>query len=273
MPQKNRLLKNGILRGFAIAITGLSACTPAVEKRPTEHANMAPADTSSSTQIEETDTIEIEDKAAEAALSTRDEYERNRVLLIGPRPDRNPSLQDCGSLATQAEMNLCAKENYENVEEERDFIYQAWQEVLPDAGQTALSSAESAWSNFRELACSFERDQFAGGSIAPFIYNSCLTARTTARTDELHKPELAQNSYEYADGILNAHYQALQGILSESRRRELTDAQLAWIEYRDRHCAYEARYAQVDIQTDQCKARLTEDRTRQLQAATEQNSL
>ena len=283
MPDRNRRLKNPIFSGCAIALMGLSACTPKLEEKlldPATDAEIntetAPANDTSANQIEnDPERGRSLDRVIREAPSPDEDYAINRAtsLLLGPRPDREPPLEDCGSLTTQTDMNLCAQKNYARVEEELSFIYQARQKVLPEAGQTALASAESAWTNFRELDCRFERDKYAGGSIAPLIYNTCLTEHTIDRTDELYEPELAQDSYEYADGILNAHYQTLQGLLTDARLSELTDAQLAWIEYRDRHCAFEARYAQLDIQADQCKARLTEERTRQLQAATEQNSL
>lgn len=278
MPERNWRLKHQVLRGCAIVLISLFACSPAAEKPYTEvdEPDRALPRETSANQIENApERGGISDEARANSVSSDNDYAINRSssLIISDREERDPPLENCGSLATQVEMNLCAQKNYARVEEELSTIYQARQKVLPEAGQTALSSAESAWTEYRDLDCSFERDQFAGGSIAPLIYNNCLTERTIERTDELYEPELAQNSYEYADGILNAHYQTLQGVLTEARRRELTDAQLAWIEYRDRHCAFEAKYAQVDIQDNQCKARLTEARTRQLQAAAEQNSL
>ena len=266
--QRPRLNRH-LLVSFAIGLIGLSACASATEKKVADPVK-APVVSDTSTQSAKTEAEQTKDPASVNFETQRD---RSKVLLIGPRPDRDPPLQDCGTLTTQRAMSECAQKNYVRVEDERDFIYQAWQDTLPEAGQTALDSAENAWTRFRDLTCGFERDQFAGGSLAPFIYSSCLTGQTIARTDELYEPKLAQDSYEQADGILNAHYQALQGALSDSRRSELTDAQLAWIEYRDRQCEYEAKYAQVDIQAAQCKARLSEQRTDELQDALEQNSL
>lgn len=259
-------MSHRVLIGFVIAI-GFAACSPAAENKSAPETTDA-AETPSS--IPSSAVAPDSDKLADRFT---DERGSASVLAMGPRPDRAPPLQDCGDLANQTAMNNCAQKNYKSVQDEMDFIYQAWLGTLPEDGRTALDSAELAWISFRDRTCTFERDQFAGGSIAPFVYNTCLAEQTIARTDELYEPKLAQNAYEYADGILNANYQALKGTLSEPRRSELTDAQLAWIDYRDRHCAFETSYAQVDIEESQCKARLSEERTRQIQADIEQNSL
>ncbi len=268
MPLPLQQLNCQSLIGFAIGFAGLVACAPTAEKA-VDLGNANPA----ATRVEQSVETEAEQTQNPSSAYFEPQRDRSKGLAIGPRVDRNPPLQDCGTLATQLAMNECAQKNYVRVEDERDFIYQAWQGALPEEGKTALEAAENAWRQFRDRTCGFERDQFTGGSIAPFIYSSCLIERTIARTDELYEPELAQNSYEYADGVLNADYQTLQGVLSDSRRSELTDAQLAWIEYRDRQCEYEASYAQIDIQVSQCKARLSEERTGELRAALEQNSL
>lgn len=264
-------LNRHILISFAIGI-GMSACAPATEKKAAD-LTKAPVVAETSTQVEQSAETEAEQTKDLPSANFETQRDRSKVLAIGPRPDRDPPLQDCGSLTTQSAMSGCAQKNYTRVEAERSFIYQALQGALPEDGKTALETAENAWTRFRDLTCGFDRDQFAGGSLAPFIYSSCLTGQTIARTDELYEPELAQDSYERADSILNADYQALQGALSDSRRSELTDAQLAWIEYRDRQCEYEATYAQVDIQASQCKARLSEKRADELRDALEQNSL
>lgn len=260
MPSPHQRLNRQALMGLIVGMVGLAACVPTTKTKAEPTPDLAQ---------------DLAPDLAPDSASVNYETQRDRPtgLLIGSRADRVPPLQDCGTLTTQLAMNECAQKNYARVEDERDFIYQAWQKVLSEDGQTTLAAAENAWTQFRDLTCGFERDQFAGGSIAPFIYSGCLTGETIARTDELYKPELTQTAYESADGILNADYQALQAMLSDTRRSELIAAQLAWIEYRDRHCDFEANYGAANIKTDQCKARLSEKRARQIQADIEQNNM
>ncbi len=80
----------------------------------------------------------------------------------------------------------------------------------------------------------------------------------------------AHQTYETVDVALNQTYQALTAELSASDQELLTDAELAWIEYRDRTCELEAAsYEGGSIQPlihSQCLTRITENRTAELQA-------
>ena len=170
-------------------------------------------------------------------------------------------------------MNACAYENYQAVDAELSAVYQQIEKALPEDGKQVLKAAELAWSKFRDLDCEFERSQFEGGSIAPFVYNSCLEAQTNSRIQELSESIAGGASYQAADSALNAAYQSLLETVDSSREAALVDAQLAWIEHRDRHCTFEASYGAIAIEEDQCKARLSEKRTRQIQNGIEQNNL
>ena len=170
-------------------------------------------------------------------------------------------------------MNACAYENYQVVDAELSAASQQIEKALSAEGKQALKATELAWAEFRDLDCEFERSQFEGGSIAPFVYNSCLEAQTNIRIHELYEPVAGGASYQAADSSLNAAYQGLLEAVDGSREAALVDAQLAWIEYRDRHCTFEASYGAIAIEEDQCKARLSEKRTRQIQNGIEQNNL
>lgn len=51
--------------------------------------------------------------------------------------------------------------------------------------------------------------------------------------------ECARLAYEEADSRLNQVYQQLQSKLSSAERKQLTDAELAWIQFRDKNCSFE----------------------------------
>ncbi|MEL6470560.1 MAG: lysozyme inhibitor LprI family protein [Cyanobacteria bacterium J06623_4] len=179
----------------------------------------------------------------------------------------------CEAPTTQLEMNQCAQQAYTIADAELNQVYQTLKSQLPTTGQQTLTEAELAWITFRDLDCGFDRDQYAGGSIAPMIYSDCQAEQTLLRTQELVQTELPEQSYEEADAALNQTYDSLLSVLREERQRAFVDVQLAWIAYRDRHCTFEVLYSQTVIEESQCLARMSALRTEQLQADIEQNSL
>lgn len=51
--------------------------------------------------------------------------------------------------------------------------------------------------------------------------------------------ECARRAYEQADRRLNQVYQQLTSRLGSAERKELTSAQLTWIQFRDKNCSFE----------------------------------
>lgn len=106
-----------------------------------------------------------------------------------------------------------------------------------------------------------------------FLSRGNLVAQTPAINcqDPQGTPEFnycAQENYSAVDAKLNEVYQDLKGQLSAASQDKLTDAELAWIAYRDAHCAFEVRGAiggtGYPAYLSDCLARLTEQRTEEL---------
>lgn len=104
------------------------------------------------------------------------------------------------------------------------------------------------------------------------------TPRTTAQTPSidcsspqttLEINECAARDYHNADARLNRTYDELIANLNDANREKLVDAQLAWLEFRDRNCHWEAfRYDGGSIQTSirlNCLERLTQQRIQDLE--------
>lgn len=76
-------------------------------------------------------------------------------------------------------------------------------------------------------------------------------------------------AYRNADRRLNQVYQQLTPKLSASRRQQLVTAQQAWIRYRDASCNFERSEVEggsmAPMVQASCLARLTEQRTKDLQ--------
>ncbi len=80
----------------------------------------------------------------------------------------------------------------------------------------------------------------------------------------------AELAYQERDRELNQTYQELIATLDSSDRKQITNAQLAWLKFRDANCAYAADPEAEIIEPallNTCLATMTEERTTQLAAA------
>jgi uncharacterized protein YecT (DUF1311 family) len=246
--------------GAAFCLLALVACTPAEPTAPTsepapltELPSAGPAPESAPTHTTPYDDADSE------------------LLLIGPFTDE---LEECESFGTQTEMNLCAGRNADTSSEQLTQIRLIVADSLDEAARTSLTQSTTAWQAFRDLDCRFASDQFAGGSMESFVYGNCLTYQNLARIEALRGEANPELSYTEADRALNENYQALRTVLRSQRQEALIDVQLAWIEYRDRNCDFEANYSPTFTGTeDQCLAHMSEARARHLQQSVQQNTL
>ncbi|MDA0865308.1 MAG: lysozyme inhibitor LprI family protein [Cyanobacteria bacterium] len=183
----------------------------------------------------------------------------NGAVPVPPLP------AECSNPTNQNMMTRCAQAEYAQVDAELNQRYQAVKGTLSADKQDIFVKAGQAWIEFRDADCEFVQAQFAGGSIQAMIYFGCLTQLTQDRIDEIAAIP-ASLSYGAADQQLNQVYQDIQAVLPAPEQEQLTTAQLAWLEYRDLHCA-------VTGSTDPCLALLTELRTQQLQNQLDARSL
>ncbi|MGF1461166.1 MAG: lysozyme inhibitor LprI family protein, partial [Leptolyngbyaceae cyanobacterium] len=184
-----------------------------------------------------------------------------------PEPKPVPSLPEgCTNPETQTMMNTCAQAEYEQADVKLNNAYQSVKASVNAQKADQLITAEQAWLTFRDSYCDFVQSQFAGGSLQPTIYYTCMTQLTNDRTAVLQQTASSGGSFESADQALNTVYQDLQGGLSADEQAQLTDAQLAWLDYRDAHCAFEGGA------TDACMAQVTSIRVEQLQQQIENNA-
>ncbi len=264
MSYANRFAKSltaRLLLGSVAA--GLLACTP--------EAAVPVSDTTSPSPVSEVapENLNVEPAIAAEPEAARPSNDSNRSpIALSASPDVN-----CDEPQTQLAMNICSGKDYKSADAELNQAYQALLSQQSEAGKVALEDAEIAWLSFRDRDCAFSKSFYEGGSIAPLIYNDCMEQRTLTRTAELRLPLIRDSSYAEADADLNRTYQLLMAETRAARKDGLVDAQLAWIDYRDRHCAFEARYQPVSIDENQCLARITETRIQQLANAVERASL
>ncbi|MEO1620536.1 MAG: lysozyme inhibitor LprI family protein [Cyanobacteria bacterium J06632_3] len=270
------LLKGVLLTSFI----GLAACRPQVPTAPSIDPIEPPTPTDPNAQTSAPQTSAISSTSQTASSgSTNSPTPQTLDESTGTSPaadtatTQTQNSQSCRNPQTQLEMNQCAAAEYAQADRQLNQTYEMLQASLSDPGKQALTQAELAWIGFRDLDCAFARAQYAGGSIEPLIYNDCLANRTDIRTTELKSIQLPETSHATADTQLNQTYQDVLAVLGEGRSTALISAQLAWIEYRDRNCAFEVIHSDSVIEESQCLARMSEVRTDQLRNTLEQASL
>lgn len=266
--------KIGQRLALALCIGTIVACQSAVETTEQPPTN-SEAPTEQSTTDEPK--ASLPDEAAEIAPTTTESpassaatsSEATAAAQTGaPEPEPIPSLPaECADPKTQMAMTMCAAAEYEQADTQLNNAYQAVKASVSSDQADQLVAAEQAWLDFRDSYCDFVASQFAGGSIEPMIYNSCMTQLTSDRTAVLEQTAATPASFEAVDQELNAVYQELQTYLTPEDQEHLTDAQLAWLDYRDAHCAF------ASGNTNTCLAQLTDIRTKQLEGQLESRSL
>ncbi len=93
-----------------------------------------------------------------------------------------PPADVCASAATQAAMNLCAQEDFEEASSGYAQAYQELSKPLPAAQRDRLRRMQTAWIKFRTEACRFESGPTSGGSAQGFVYWRCAARMTRERT-------------------------------------------------------------------------------------------
>ena len=108
------------------------------------------------------------------------------AALIFPAPAARAL--DCENAATQAEMNACAGERYEQSDATLNQRYREAMDRLDDDEQarSSLRKAQRAWIAFRDAHCDFMTSGSRDGSIYPALQAGCLADLTDERTQELN---------------------------------------------------------------------------------------
>ena len=84
---------------------------------------------------------------------------------------------------TQAEMNECSMEDFNNTNAELNIVYRR----LTKTPQ--LIAAERAWITYRDAECRSQSAVYEGGSMQPLVISLCLTELTRQRINILKSYE------------------------------------------------------------------------------------
>ena len=95
----------------------------------------------------------------------------------------------CDDAYTQAELNQCTYEDYQNADKDLNAVYKVLVDTIKKSGdteaKTKLVEAQRAWIKFRDAECEFSAHPMNGGSGWPMLHNGCMAHLTRVRTDEL----------------------------------------------------------------------------------------
>ncbi|MEM6839806.1 MAG: lysozyme inhibitor LprI family protein [Cyanobacteria bacterium P01_C01_bin.120] len=257
-----------ICQGLALALCvgAISACQTAVETTEQPAPDSATTTEPSSTNGSPGGASSTPESPASTSTTSSGSAGAESTEAFEPAPIP-PLPAECADPTTQMAMTMCAAAEYEQADIQLNNVYQAVKTSVSANQADQLIAAEQAWIDFRDINCDFVASQYAGGSIEPMIYNNCMTRLTSDRTAVLGQTATTTASLEVVDQELNAVYQELQTYLTSAEQEHLTDAQLAWLDYRDAHCAF------ASGNTNTCLAQLTDIRTKQLKVQSENRSL
>jgi uncharacterized protein YecT (DUF1311 family) len=106
--------------------------------------------------------------------------------LLAIAPASIAFAEDCGSAATQTEMNACAAQNNQKADARLNALYRQITGRLKDDSDAtkALVAAQRAWISFRDAECAFVGSKTAGGSVNPAIVAQCKTGLTELRVKD-----------------------------------------------------------------------------------------
>ena len=93
----------------------------------------------------------------------------------------------CDSPQTQAEMNVCAAEDFRRADAQLNVAYDRLLKSLDPGRRAKLQKAERAWLAFRDAQCAYEASEAEGGTMAPMLRAGCLTEVTKMRIAQLRK--------------------------------------------------------------------------------------
>ena len=125
--------------------------------------------------------------AASAAILPMFRYTLPALLAAGAviSPTARAATGDCAAATTQAEMNTCADDDFLVANADYAAAYSALAKQLPAAQREQLRPMQSAWLNFRTVACRFEGGASSGGSAQGYVYWNCAARLTRERSVEL----------------------------------------------------------------------------------------
>ncbi len=119
-----------------------------------------------------------------AAAATIAAFSAAPTLAAPASTDPGPA-PECNDSPNQLEMNTCTAQAFKREDALLNQVYAAYRAKLEPDRRAALTVAQKSWLAFRDTECKFEEDNYAGGSIQPAIWSTCLAGLTQERRKAL----------------------------------------------------------------------------------------
>lgn len=94
---------------------------------------------------------------------------------------------NCKNPQTTREMRICSSQEAASADKKLNRIYPQLMSKLSGQQKQRMIQAQTAWINFRDATCAYEKGQYEGGTFAPVAYSSCIARLTKQRTQELQQ--------------------------------------------------------------------------------------
>jgi uncharacterized protein YecT (DUF1311 family) len=107
------------------------------------------------------------------------------ALLPAAAAEQGEIKVSCDDPQTQYEINVCAQRQFKAADAELNRAYNQLASKLEGGAREKLKAAELSWLKYRDDNCEYETFLYAGGTMRPAVYSSCLERMTKARTAEL----------------------------------------------------------------------------------------
>jgi len=116
-----------------------------------------------------------------------EEWEKLRAGAYGDTDDSNDNaILNCEEAITQVEMNMCSAQELETSEQALKTVYDEALDLFDDEEELQeFEAVQKGWVEYRDAHCDIAADQYAGGSIMPLIYSSCMTNLADERSDHI----------------------------------------------------------------------------------------
>lgn len=87
---------------------------------------------------------------------------------------------------TQSEITMCSLQSTEKSEDKLTALEINIQHSLDIPQRELFTQAQISWRSMAENDCMIQRNFYAGGSIAPSVYNSCMESRIEQRIKQIN---------------------------------------------------------------------------------------
>ncbi|MDC4748856.1 lysozyme inhibitor LprI family protein [Acinetobacter baumannii] len=108
-----------------------------------------------------------------------------KVLSIIALACSSSAFAVCDTSMNQTDLNICSANEYKKEDQKLNKVYNAYTAKLDKNRKNRVKAVQLNWIKYKDSDCKYQASAYQGGSMQPFVLNSCLTKKTKLRTQEL----------------------------------------------------------------------------------------